>query len=400
MNKAIDILLNSDELATIGSIPGIKKTSVSPLNLSTDSVNSEKSVKSLKEKGVIAAHGGISGEYTEAVDLLAECRTYTRIRFTNGPDIFEFLLCFSHDGEDTVSLTTTNEGLQIESPADITGMFEAVKQFTGDNLLVNCSFNYVTDHITALVMAALIDNYRKGLLKSFSGESDFEKGSYTSGDVLDMLKNTTEYPQWIAFIIKSLSGDDLEVSEENVEKSLKALEAQGYAEESSSRYSIAGALEHVANRILIIDNIISLSIGKEDSESNVTVAGFTCLQSGVNDLLFLDESDDGISFNMVSSGELLDYVSHFLSESDPMKDVLPSERKIKQDTPDTDTEEFKCINCGKPLSEGARFCQSCGTPVKEEKATEEKVQKKFCVKCGREIKTDSRFCTSCGTPVA
>ncbi len=55
---------------------------------------------------------------------------------------------------------------------------------------------------------------------------------------------------------------------------------------------------------------------------------------------------------------------------------------------------MKCSNCQSELLEGAKFCTSCGTPVKNES------QGPLCATCQAPLLPDAKFCTTCGTPVA
>ena len=56
-----------------------------------------------------------------------------------------------------------------------------------------------------------------------------------------------------------------------------------------------------------------------------------------------------------------------------------------------------CKNCGEILSEGAKFCSSCGTKVSQDENMKSK--NKFCSECGAIIKNDSKFCSECGSKV-
>lgn len=58
---------------------------------------------------------------------------------------------------------------------------------------------------------------------------------------------------------------------------------------------------------------------------------------------------------------------------------------------------MKCLNCNSELLEGAKFCTSCGTPVKQESAQSES---KLCPKCNAPLLADAKFCTSCGAAIA
>lgn len=52
-----------------------------------------------------------------------------------------------------------------------------------------------------------------------------------------------------------------------------------------------------------------------------------------------------------------------------------------------------CTNCGKPSSDGAKFCDHCGNPFNPI------ATKHICQKCGISLKKDEKFCSGCGSPV-
>lgn len=56
------------------------------------------------------------------------------------------------------------------------------------------------------------------------------------------------------------------------------------------------------------------------------------------------------------------------------------------------TEAIYCHQCHQALSDGAKFCPGCGTPIQEKSA------KPRCVKCATELGSDAKFCPECGTP--
>ena len=58
---------------------------------------------------------------------------------------------------------------------------------------------------------------------------------------------------------------------------------------------------------------------------------------------------------------------------------------------------MKCLNCNSELLEGAKFCTTCGTPVKQESAQSDA---KLCSKCNAPLLADAKFCTACGATIA
>ncbi len=49
--------------------------------------------------------------------------------------------------------------------------------------------------------------------------------------------------------------------------------------------------------------------------------------------------------------------------------------------------EIVCSKCGKQLSNDAKFCSNCGSPV---------AKVKFCTNCGKQVASDAKFCPNCG----
>ena len=56
---------------------------------------------------------------------------------------------------------------------------------------------------------------------------------------------------------------------------------------------------------------------------------------------------------------------------------------------------MKCLNCNSELLDGAKFCTSCGTPIKQEQP-----QAPTCPNCNSPLLPDAKFCTSCGPSIA
>jgi hypothetical protein len=64
-----------------------------------------------------------------------------------------------------------------------------------------------------------------------------------------------------------------------------------------------------------------------------------------------------------------------------------------QSTPEGEPgEPTNCSGCGEELTSNARFCASCGEPVRA------RAQDTHCGGCGEELTPNARFCASCGEP--
>jgi len=73
----------------------------------------------------------------------------------------------------------------------------------------------------------------------------------------------------------------------------------------------------------------------------------------------------------------------------------------KEEKKNKDDSEKLCTKCGAELRKNAKFCSSCGTPVKPITIEEDhKDHKKSCKNCNATLKKNAKFCSVCGTPVS
>ncbi|MBW6517921.1 MAG: hypothetical protein K0A89_05410 [ANME-2 cluster archaeon] len=71
----------------------------------------------------------------------------------------------------------------------------------------------------------------------------------------------------------------------------------------------------LSRRMLLLDTFLTLTSGRIGHDGKVIIIGFTGIQAGVHDLLFIDANKDSVLIDAVSSAVMLDYVSHFLEPS-------------------------------------------------------------------------------------
>jgi len=59
-----------------------------------------------------------------------------------------------------------------------------------------------------------------------------------------------------------------------------------------------------------------------------------------------------------------------------------------------------CLQCGKDVKEGAKFCAHCGSAVPAAPVQNTQPTKQYCSSCGIVLKAGAKFCPGCGTPVS
>lgn len=80
-------------------------------------------------------------------------------------------------------------------------------------------------------------------------------------------------------------------------------------------------------------------------------------------------------------------------EQQKQKNIHQSESNSIERKIETETNSWKCPNCGQMNSK--KFCKECGT----EKPVIQVIKDRFCTNCGTKLKEHQKFCGKCGTKV-
>ena len=71
--------------------------------------------------------------------------------------------------------------------------------------------------------------------------------------------------------------------------------------EHDGQYQLSDSLSQLSNRMIVIDNVLSVETIGTDKEDKQVSSGFTCLQSGIHDLLRIDYDGTDVVFETISS---------------------------------------------------------------------------------------------------
>lgn len=91
--------------------------------------------------------------------------------------------------------------------------------------------------------------------------------------------------------------------------------------------------------MFLINNILRVQSGIQASDDEIIRIEYNCVQGGINDLLAIENVNDRIQLESISSASLLKYIEYLLINNNAIK---------------------FCLYCGNSLSEGAKFCCQCG----------------------------------------
>ena len=290
------------------------KNSLSPLNSFAEGAISEEGMNVLKRIGMLDPEGNLTDTVRPAIDILSNPHAVVRISFTGGAGAYEHNINFDPTFRNHVSFTVTPGSCSIDDESDPKGIIKVLEDFVGRSNLKSINLSKKFNTTQALVIAAMVDMERKSELRAFVDEIPMMHNSYNPNMIWRMINSTSSSIQWLVSVVNEIIGEHLSPSPRHVQEAIDMLVADGaVTQQNIGQYQLTGELAQLPGRMIIIDNILSVQAAKEDEDSQVISSGFTCVQSGVHDLLFLDHNGSDIVFETITSVRLLSYLERFLN---------------------------------------------------------------------------------------
>ncbi len=371
---SLEIQLDSKILKSLGNMVSVKQSMISPFNKGGDIELTASEKDALNKSGVLDGTGKIVDNVNSSIEALATANAYGRVQFTSGLELFENISYFSKEGH-AVAITNSKDGLILQDPAPTAEIIDGLKQYTGESLVKKCELNIEISAEETLALAGIIDLYRKSFLSAIANEKELVLETYRIDDIYNAIVNCKEDTQWLAYVMKRMTGIS-EITTEMIKKALENLIISELVISDNKGYKAGEKTATLANAILIVNQLLTMDAGREADNGEVVKVGFTCLQAGLHEILSIDANGDQIRLEMISSAEMIEYVTHFMMDADALKEIAGVSNKI-------------CSNCKNILKDKAKFCPSCGTPVLAPN----------CKMCGAALTPDSKFCGNCGTSV-
>jgi hypothetical protein len=354
-----DYTINAHLLATLGSLWQGTPTSVSPFRYGKTTASCSEESAALMAAGVCDAGGKAVPGIQPALDVLGNAQAFTRMYITGGPNAYEYIVYFTADGR-TASLINIKGDVQINCPSIADLFIEMASQALGSTLFRNAAIKASLTPEEALVFSGLVDLQRKEILRALAGSADIPPMSIDPPSLDTFLAAREGNYQWLNNVIRELAYDKNAPSPQ-VQAVLASLADKGLVVKTGPAYRLSDDAAYLARRLLVIDTSLVLTTGQLAPDGTVGLAGFTCLQAGVHDLLYIDATGGTVEIQAVSSAAVLDYVRAFMTDPEALKKlVIPG--SSQQQAASSLQRKF-CPQCGAPLTEGKKFCNKCGTQV-------------------------------------
>ena len=298
------------------------------LSLLSSDVNRELSKDdqiALDQMGVTDIEGNINPLIQPTMNILSQPYAVVKMYFTGGSSIFEHNINYDENFDKYVSVTVTPKHICIDDVSQPISIISVLKNFIGISNIKSIEISGKYNEYEARVLASVLDIERRAYLRAFVDEISITSTTFNSNMIWRITNSTSSSIQWLVSIIGDIIGSHESLSLQQVQMGIDGLVEKGVLEKDGDQYRCIGQMSKLSGRMIIIDNILSTRISKINSDNNIVSSGFTCVQSGVHDLLFLDYDGKEVSFEMITSSALLDCMEKFIRGNT----IFPNETKTE-----------------------------------------------------------------------
>lgn len=274
-------------------------------------ISSMECMSNLEKAGLIDSNGHILGSVQRAMEVLSNPSATIKLVFTGGSGKYEHNISYDQSFKNPVSFTITPNAISIDDEINTKSIIKVVEDFVGRSSLKSINISEKFSVAESLVIAAMLDMERKSSLKAFVDEIPFNHNSYHANMIWRIINSTTSSIQWFVYILEEIIGKHDPITKNQVQEALNQLVVKELITYQDDLYQLSSPLLLLSNRMIIIDNILSVQAAKKEESVGTLSTGFTCIQSGVHDLLFVEFTDKEITFETITSVRLIEYLDRF-----------------------------------------------------------------------------------------
>lgn len=302
--------LDRDKLESLNTL--IKeRNALSPLNRFSEKAYSAEDIGILSRMGMVDEEGTLLESIRPSIRILSEPYAVVRLTFTGGVGSYEHHVTYDRTLKNHVAFTVTPDSYSIDDETSPYSIVQLLQDFVGRSHLKSISLSYKFSRTEALVVASLLDMERRTKLRAFIDELPASRNAYHASMIWRIINSTNTSIQWFVSVMNEVIGAHITLSLQQVHNAIEQLMRQGILEQKGMQYQLTGDFARLSDRMIIIDNVLSIQVLRQDDQDNTICAGFTCIQAGVHDLLLLDSDGNDIVMETISSAKLLDYLEQF-----------------------------------------------------------------------------------------
>ncbi len=317
----INLVLDLDALRWSGLLVRGPKSPLSPFTRG-DGELTPPQIARLQQLGVLDESSAMSPRTQRWVHTLAVCRSATEIQLRSAVGAFDACVYVAPEGEGDrpVALLRNDGGIGVRAPAPVADFLEVLGQAMGRSALACMDFKAELSALQALVLASMLDHQRQVVLGALAQEQEVDAPSMTSRAIRTRLFGGNR----VGWLIKALGDMTLtDTSEEAVEAALSSLALAGHVENhGDGRYRLQEPAQLLARRLLLPDTELRVVKVSEGADGTTTRTAFTCLQSGVHDVLLVQTGSEVVRMETSTAAAAVDYVRFLFEENGPEREPV------------------------------------------------------------------------------
>ena len=290
-----------------------EKNNLSPLGKYKEKAFSEDDIDVLNRMGMVNSDGTLLKTIQPAINILSNPYAVVKLAFTGGVGIYEHNMNYDSTFQNHVSFTVTPNNFSIDDETNTQSILQILQDFVGKSNLKSINFSGKFSTPEAYVIAAILDMERRSNLRAFVDEMPLNRNSYNASMIWRIINSTCSSIQWFVSLINDVVGEHVTLSLQQVQNAIEQLKNKEVILQKGAQFQLEGELSHLSDRMVIIDNTLSIQISRQNEFKEIVCSGFTCVQSGVHDLLYLDYNGKDIVFETITSARLLEYLDQFLN---------------------------------------------------------------------------------------
>lgn len=261
----------------------------------------------LREHGLVNNAGELKEDIRSSLNVLSQPYAVVKYMFTGGVGKYVHSISYDKTFQNHVAVTETPDAITLNEDMDPGSIVRILEDFTGRSTLKSVNVSYKLKVAEALVIAAIIDMERKTTLRAFVDEIVVMQNTYTANMIWRIINSTSDSIQWFVYLINEVVGEHSPLTLKEVQEAMDHLVEKNIATKQGEQYKLCEDFNLLANRMVIVDNVVSVQMLKVENASVVS-SGFTSVQTGVHDLLMLDYDGEDLMMETISSARLAEYL--------------------------------------------------------------------------------------------
>lgn len=276
-------------------------------------------VEELERVGVVDGSGGVGGPFADTLATLMSPRSFTRVTVHETAGDVEHTVVYAKADKRAIVLSPTVDGVMIRDPGPAKRIADGLTQLFGMSALGGSDFAGEVSPSVALVLATIIDSFRRMTFGELATEAPLSTQSVSG--IRHILETGAQGRQWLLTAVTTQLAEVQPADDIDLDAALNELVDLGLIKSDGKEVVLAGAARESLQRMLLVRRGLSVTAGRDD-EDGMTYVDFSGISFGMHDILRLEEINGLVRFELTSSAMFIGHVAHLLL--DPAALVNPA----------------------------------------------------------------------------